>query len=148
MFVGIIALMMVFIVKQFLPKNPHPEVNYDKPFNMHLAMNCVDVTISSYGFTQNLFSIASKMKKDTVPNICFSVGMGLGFCFSFYLILTLLAINLYGERLEINLFSHMDGENDFLSVGVRFMFCIIFFCKIPFIFFPGKLFLLNAIFEF
>jgi len=88
------------------------------------------------------------MKKDSVSNICLSVGSGLVFCCSFYIVLTFLAINLYGERLKINLFDHMNHEDDFLSLGVRFMFCIIFFCKIPFIFFPGKLFLLNAIFEF
>lgn len=57
-------------------------------------------------------------------------------------------MNLYGDKININLFTHLEGDDSFLSKGIRYMFLIIFVCKIPYIFFPGKLALFNIIYEF
>lgn len=57
-------------------------------------------------------------------------------------------MNLYGEKININLFHHLEDDDSFLSRGIRYMFLIIFVCKIPYIFFPGKLALFNIIYEF
>ena len=66
----------------------------------------------------------------------------------FYIALTLLAVNLYGERIKINLFEHLENDDGYLSLGVRLLFLVIFFFKIPFIFFPGKLSIFNMIAEY
>ena len=78
-----------------------------------------------------------------------TVVLALGFCFSAYMILTLLVINVYGEQnIEKNLFDNLIGENNMLSVGIRIIFMVIFLNNIPFLFYPGKLSVLNALMEY
>lgn len=78
-----------------------------------------------------------------------SVFMALSFCFGSYLTLTLLASSIYGERnIKQSLFDNLKNDSGILSLIVRSMFLLIFFCNIPYLFFPGKLSLLNAIQEY
>lgn len=78
-----------------------------------------------------------------------SVILALGFCFTSYMILTMLVVNVYGEQnIEKNLFDNLTGESNMLSVGIRLIFMIIFLNNIPFLFYPGKLSVLNAMMEY
>lgn len=78
-----------------------------------------------------------------------SVFMALSFCFGSYLTLTILAVNIYGENnIKQSLFDNLKNDSGILSLIVRSMFLLIFFCNIPYLFFPGKLSLLNAIQEY
>lgn len=78
-----------------------------------------------------------------------SVTLALFFCFTSYLTLTLLVINVYGEQnIEKNLFDNLTRENNLLSVGIRLIFLVIFLNNIPFLFYPGKLSVLNALLEY
>lgn len=88
------------------------------------------------------------MKNSTTRNLLKATFISQIFCFTFYITLTLLVVNLYGTNININLFKHLDGDNTILSKAVRFGFLVIFFCKIPYIFYPGKLSVFNMIREF
>ena len=78
-----------------------------------------------------------------------AVILALAFCFGAYVTLTLLVINVYGEQnIEKNLFDNLTGESNMLSIGIRIIFLIIFLNNIPFLFYPGKLSILNALMEY
>lgn len=42
----------------------------------------------------------------------------------------------------------MKDDDGILSVGVRVLFLVIFLCNIPYLFFPGKMSILNALQEY
>ena len=77
-----------------------------------------------------------------------AVGLSMVFCFVSYFTLSVLAVRLYGSKTNVNLFENLNGDPGFSSVLVRVLFLIIFFCNIPFLFFPGKISLFNAIYEY
>ena len=77
-----------------------------------------------------------------------AVAIALCFCFSSYFILSYLAQNLFGSDIEVSLLNNMKNDNGILSVGVRVLFLIIFLCNIPYLFFPGKMSVLNALQEY
>lgn len=78
-----------------------------------------------------------------------SVFMALCFCFGSYLTLTILAVSIYGENnIKQSLFDNLKNDSGILSLIVRSMFLVIFFCNIPYLFFAGKLSLLNVIQEY
>ena len=75
-----------------------------------------------------------------------SVVLALSFCFYSYVVLTILAMNIYGEQnIQQSIFENLK-EDQFnpLSIFIRMLFLVIFLCNIPFLFFPGKLSILNA----
>jgi hypothetical protein len=75
-----------------------------------------------------------------------SVLMALAFCFLSYIILTKLAINIFGEdNICQSIFSNIKDQQTPLSIGIRILFLIIFLCNIPYLFFPGKMSILNAL---
>lgn len=87
------------------------------------------------------------MKAQTYGNVMSAVFIALCFCFSAYLILALLAQNLFGDNIQVSLFDNMKDDRGILSVGVRVLFLVIFLCNIPYLFFPGKMSILNALQE-
>jgi hypothetical protein len=74
--------------------------------------------------------------------------MALLFCLTSYIILSYLAQNLFGTAIEVSLFDNMKQDSGVLSIGVRALFLIIFLCNIPYLFFPGKMSILNALLEY
>ena len=63
--------------------------------------------------------------------------------------LTFLVCNVYGiENIKQSLFENLSQDQDILSVGIRVVFLIIFLNNIPFLFYPGKLSILNALQEY
>jgi len=77
-----------------------------------------------------------------------AVWYALLFCLSAYVILSLLAQNLFGSDIEVSLFDNMKEDDGVLSIGVRCLFLVIFLCNIPYLFFPGKMSILNALQEY
>lgn len=148
MFIGIVSLLGVFIIKQFQPHPDHGPIIHNAPWNTENALNALNITMAVYSFMQSLFPIASQMKHSTTSNVMLSVFVSQVFCFTFYVTLTLLAMNLYGDRIDINLFSHLREDPGYLSLAVRLLFLMIFYFKVPFIFFPGKLSVFNMIAEY
>lgn len=88
------------------------------------------------------------MQDPTHNNIMKAVGLSMMFCFVSYFTLSILAVRLYGSNVNVNLFENLNTDPGFSSVLVRVLFLIIFFCNIPFLFFPGKISIINGIYEY
>ena len=113
---------------------------------MEKIIDSVNITLTSYGFVINLFPIAQQLRDNTKANVMKAVFIALCFCFSSYLILTKLAINIWGaENIEASIFENLKDDQGGKSVGIRLLFLVIFLCNIPYLFFPGKLSVLNAL---
>jgi len=68
----------------------------------------------------------------------FAVFYAILFCFGVYLTFSVLALYIYGENANPNIFLNLELEDTFTSIFIRCTFLAIFFCNIPFIFLPGK----------
>jgi len=88
------------------------------------------------------------MKEPTYRNVMSAVALAISFCFAAYFILSALAQNLYGDEIQVSLFDNMKDDRGILSIGVRVLFLVIFLCNIPYLFFPGKMSILNALQEY
>jgi len=148
LFVGVLTLLAILAIKQFEERAPGANVVIQKKLELEGFIDAINITLTSYGFIINLFPIASQMKEQSYNNVMSSIFIALCFCFSAYLILALLAQNLFGSNIQVSLFDNMKDDRGILSVGVRCLFLIIFLCNIPYLFFPGKMSILNALQEF
>lgn len=109
----------------------------------------MNILLTSYAFLINLFPISKQLKENTYSNVMKSVFMALFFCFGAYSALTILASNIYGEKnIQQSLFDNLKNDSGISSIIVRSMFLVIFICNIPYLYFAGKLSLLNAIQEY
>jgi amino acid permease len=116
---------------------------------MEKIIDSVNITLTSYGFIINLFPIAQTLKHKTKANVMKSVFIALCFCFSSYFILTKLAINIYGvHNIKQSIFENLKEDSSLMSIGIRMLFLVIFLCNIPYLFYPGKLSVLNALQEY
>lgn len=147
LFVGVLTLLFILSIKQFEDRAV-VVITEKKTFELENFIDSINITLTSYGFIINLFPIASQMKAQTYGNVMSAVFLALCFCFSAYLILSLLAQNLFGDKIEVSLFDNMKDDHGILSVGVRILFLVIFLCNIPYLFFPGKMSVLNALQEY
>ena len=48
----------------------------------------------------------------------------------------------------MSIFENLKEDNGVLSIGIRLLFLVIFLCNIPYLFFPGKISILNALLEY
>jgi amino acid permease len=120
-----------------------PEDFYEK------FIDAINITITSYGFVINLFPIQSQMKDKRQSSVLLAVLLALVFCVFSYSLLTKLAINIYGEQnIQQSIFDNLKQDSGLLSVGIRGIFLIIFICNIPYLFYPGKLSVLNILQEY
>ena len=87
----------------------------------------------------NIFPIVAKMRDSQTPNVIISLFGMLAVAITFYVCLTLLIVNLYGQNINVNLFVHLENDNGPLSAAVKLVFLFILFFKIPYVFFSGKL---------
>lgn len=118
-------------------------------------IDAANILLTSYGYVINLFPIAAQMKKENnkYEDIMRSVAVGLFFCFFAYCAMTLLSVGIYGDDLKPSLFDNLREEalqsngGSISSQAVRIMFLVIFLCNIPYLFFPGKMSMLNMIME-
>ena len=103
----------------------------------------------SYGFILNLYPIINGMKKSqqTAGNVSYAVTTSIAFCFLVHIVLAILALMIYGDRIEVNLLDNFAKESSVGSVIVQLTFLTIFLSNTPFFFLPGKYFLLNIVFE-
>ena len=117
---------------------------------MEKIIDSMNITLTSYGFVINLFPIAQTLRQKTKTNIMKAVFLALCFCFSSYMILTKLAINIYGAKnIQQSIFENLKEDNtNLMSIGIRILFLVIFLCNIPYLFYPGKLSVLNALQEY
>jgi len=146
LFVGVITLLSVLCIKQFEPhKAPVVDLTKQETFKLENCIDSINITLTSYGFIVNLFPVAQQMREYTYPNVMKAVWIALCFCFCSYLILSYLAQNLFGTEIEMSLFDNLKEDSGVLSVGIRLLFLIIFLCNIPYLFFPGKISILNAL---
>jgi len=145
LFVGIGSLLLIFLLKSFDNKNK-PTRNYN--CNIENIVNSINVTITTYGFIINLFPITEGMKDKSSTNVMKAVALALFFCFATYLVLTLCCLQIYGSSIDINLFQNIVEDKNWLSYLVRLIFLVIFFTNIPFVFYPGKLSVVNIIAEY
>lgn len=149
LFVGVLTLLAILAIKQFEERAPGANtIIVKKGFELESVIDAINITLTSYGFIINLFPIASQMKEQTYGNVMSAIFIALSFCFSAYLILALLAQNLFGSNIQVSLFDNMKDDRGILSVGVRCLFLVIFLCNIPYLFFPGKMSILNALQEY
>ena len=141
MFLGIFLMLIVFIVKSFQPKSEIISL-IEEPIASHKFedyVDCINIIILCYGMMHNVFPIVSKMSDSRTPNVILSVFVCMVITVSFYILLTLLVINLYGQKININLLTHLENDRGMLSTAVKLVFLMILFFKVPYIFFPGKL---------
>jgi uncharacterized membrane protein YidH (DUF202 family) len=106
----------------------------------------MNISLTSYGFVINLFPISQQMQDKSKGSMMKSVLIALTFCFLSYVTLTKLAINIFGEEnIQQSIFENLkNDQTNPLSIGIRVLFLVIFLCNIPYLFFPGKLSILNA----
>ena len=108
-----------------------------------------NITLTSYGYLINLFPIAMQLKNRSYANVIKSALLALVFVFTAYVILTSLSMNIFGEHnIQMSIFENLKTDNGLLSIGIRLLFLIIFLCNIPYLFFPGKISILNALQEY
>jgi amino acid permease len=112
------------------------------------VVDCINITLTSYGFIINLFPISRQLKEYNNANIIKAVLIALTFCFLVYISLTVLAMNLYGTHIQQSIFDNMRSDKGVLTKGVRLLFLLIFCCNIPYLFYPAKLSILNALQEY
>jgi len=147
LFVGVLTLLLILAVKQFEERAP-PVFETGKKVSFEGFIDTINITLTSYGFIINLFPITSQMKDPSYKNVMSAVFIAVAFCFSAYLILSALALNLYGDNIQVSLFDNMKDDRGILSIGIRILFLVIFLCNIPYLFFPGKMSILNALQEY
>lgn len=140
------TLLMTFFLKSFDTDNT-PGTNFNNS-KIEDIVNSINVTIVTYGFIINLFPITQGMKDNSAKNVMKAVALALFFCFSTYLMLTLCCLKIYGSSININLFENLVKDHSWLSYTVRSIFLIIFFTNIPFVFYPGKLSIINIVAEY
>lgn len=145
LFIGVITLLLILFIKQF---ESHPEPtkkSNNSGIELESFIDSINITLTSYGFIINLFPVASQMRDQSYGNVMKAVWLALLFCLSAYVILSVLAQNLFGSSIAVSLFDNMKQDNGILSIGVRVLFLVIFLCNIPYLFFPGKMSILNAL---
>lgn len=74
-----------------------------------------------------------------------AVFLALLFVFGIYITFAYLALNIYGDAIQVSIFNNFEKESDILTFGVSFLFFIVFISVIPFCFYPGKLCVLNIL---
>ena len=96
-----------------------------------------------------MYPIINGMKKSqqTAVNVKYAVTTSIAFCFLVHIALAILALMIYGNRIEVNILDNFAKESSVGSVIVQLTFLTIFLSNTPFFFLPGKYFLLNIVFE-
>lgn len=131
------------------PNDPQPAQGHDETDFTEKIVDSVNILLTSYGFVINLFPISQQLEVSSNANVLKSVLLALGFCFTSYLILTQLCINLFGEQnIQQSIFDNLKEDHSILSIGTRALFLVIFLCNIPYLFFPGKMSIINALQEY
>ena len=74
-----------------------------------------------------------------------SIFTAMMFCFSIYVLLTIIAYNLYDDKIKLSIFDNFQEENDFKIIGIQVLFLVIFMAKIPYNFYIIKIYILNFI---
>ena len=150
LFFGIITLLIVLFIKQFEDTDIDRSAAHIGPDDYaEKFIDAINITITSYGFVINLFPIQSQMKDKKQSSVLLAVLLALLFCVFSYSLLTKLAINIYGENnIQQSIFDNLKQDSGILSVGIRGIFLVIFICNIPYLFFPGKLSILNILQEY
>ena len=112
-------------------------------------LDSANICMMSFGFMLNLYPIINSIKisKQTGPNVSYVIGTSVTFCFVVYTILTLLAMQIYGDGIKQSILDNFDGESSISAWLIRLIFMTIFMCNSPYLFLPGKSFLLNIVFE-
>jgi len=141
---GISTLLLTFLIKSFGENS----ASSDFDFKFENIVNSINVTITTYGFIINLFPITQGMKDSLKSNVIKAVSLALFFCFSTYIFLSVCVLQIYGSNTNINLFKNLVTDQSLLSYTVRSIFLVIFFSNIPFVFYPGKLSVINLIAEY
>jgi len=115
-----------------------------------------NITISSYGFLINFYSLYDKLEPQlrTHKNGFVSSFYALLFTAFVYISFAYLSVQCFGEgNIEQNILknfritSSTPKEEAVLALIVKVLFLIVFLCTIPFNFFPLKICLLNLIEE-
>lgn len=109
LFIGIIMLLVVLYV---MPKSEQAQIQQERTGDFtERIVDCINITLTSYGFIINLFPISKQLKVYNNTNIMKSVLMALIFCFGAYITLTVFAINLYGENnIKESIFDNMQQD--------------------------------------
>jgi amino acid permease len=106
--------------------------------------------IVAFAFNQNLFPVFSGLKVKTNANCQKAVNYGVLSSMVIYLILSVSAVLLFGEQIQIANANILNNINKEYAVGLvngnkhweayvlRVLFLIVLACHIPFIFFSGK----------
>lgn len=112
-------------------------------------IDSVNISITSYGFIINLFPIRQQMSDQSKSSVVLAVSLALAFCFISYVLLTGLAIGIFGEHnIKQSLFDNLEDDHGALTQAIRIVFLVIFLCNIPYLFYPGKLSVLNVFQEY
>ena len=129
-----------------IDKNKSHPTNEKETDFAEKIIDSVNILMTSYGFVINLFPISQQLEVKSNANVLKSVLLALTFCLSSYMILTQLCINLFGEsNIQPSIFDNLKDDHSLLSIGTRMLFLVIFLCNIPYLFFPGKMSIINAL---
>lgn len=146
MFIGICTLLLVFFLKIFTNDSAVSNLSFThlihkaffKEFEIENVFDCINISVTSYGFILNFFPIYSSMRHRTNNNASLAVTLALAFVFFSYTFFSFVAFLYFGININPNIFENLKNDNGFMSVAIRILFLIIFTCNIPFAFLAGK----------
>ena len=85
------------------------------------------------------------MEDNSYPNAMMCVFLALIFVFSVYTTFGYLALNIYGNEINVSIFTNFSKESGILVYGIQVLFFIVFISVMPYNFFPGKICILNIL---
>ena len=153
LFVGILLMLITLAFMAFTESHEEEidivSTHFEETSRTERLVDSFNITQMSYGFILNLYPIINGMKKSqqTAGNVRYAVTTSIAFCFLAHIALAVLALMIYGNRIEVNILDNFAKESSVGSVIVQLTFLTIFLSNTPFFFLPGKYFLLNIVFE-
>ncbi|CDW90791.1 UNKNOWN [Stylonychia lemnae] len=125
-----------------------PVISKHEDFSFEKLMDSFNIVITAYGFVINFFPVYKNLKGRSNTRGFITVIMALFFCFSTYLLFSLMTHRVYGSELKPSIFENIKNDSGIISYTLRSLFSLIFFCNIPFVFFAGKECVLTMILEY
>ena len=105
---------------------------------MESFLDCLNISVTSYGFMLNFFPIYSSMKERNNKNAISSVFLAITFVFLSYGIFAFVAYLSFGLEVSPNIFDNLKQDDGIFSIAIRILFLVIFICNLPFTFLAGK----------
>ncbi|CDW73860.1 UNKNOWN [Stylonychia lemnae] len=139
LFFGLTSLIVLLFAKiNFKSQLSSPNDKVVEPYKYGTLADSSFIVMTAYGFMMSFFSIFTQLQVKTESNGFKSLIIGMLACFAIFMILSTLAVTLYGNNLQPNLFDNIQVEANAASLIMRILFLPIFVFNAPFVFLAGK----------